>query len=408
MRFRNKIISLAAIAALIASPFAIKAQEPASDSAAQSAGQVVAIRTSRPLSELLPDNLAGAKATSDIKQYPGDNLAELVADKAAVYREYAVERAASRQYGKARVDLFQTQTALAAFGLLTYVTGASARETTIQTLGSGGARADGALVFWKDNYFARVTNADLGLARALAEKITSADPDIRPRLLNDLPQQSIINGSQRYFLGPTALNAHIERSGDMFGFAGDAEAVMAEYEIATAANNSQASKPASLRTTAPRMKLLIIEYKTPQFAYDATERATGFVNSLPESEQGRIIVKREGNYLIEAVNFQDRNSAQMLVDSVKYPYSVKWLHDPRRPPRDPLRMQKAAQMLISTFSLLGLLIMTVLVVGGIFGTTVFLKRRRRQEQAFSDAGGMLRLELDPFESTILGLPPKRD
>src|SRR6185503_16347149 len=121
--------------------------------------------------------------------------------------------------------------------------------------------------------------------------------------------------------------------------------------------------------------------------------ATSFVNSLSEAEQSRIIVKREGNYLIEAVNFQDRDSAQALVDTIKYPYGVKWLHDPRRPPRDPLRVQKAAMMLISTFTLLGLLLVTVLVLGVIFGTTIFLKRRKRQEETFSDAGGMLRLEL---------------
>jgi hypothetical protein len=64
-------------------------------------------------------------------------------------------------------------------------------------------------------------------------------------------------------------------------------------------------------------------------------------------------------------------------------------------------------MLLSTFGLLGLMIVAVLVGGAAFGTTIFLKRRKRQRQIFSDAGGMLRLELDPFESRLLGLPPKR-
>ena len=60
------------------------------------------------------------------------------------------------------------------------------------------------------------------------------------------------------------------------------------------------------------------------------------------------------------------------------------------------------------FGLLGVLLLTVFVGGAVFGTTIFLKRRKQQQEIFSDAGGMLRLELDPFEPTLLGLPPKRD
>lgn len=404
MQYRKEILSLAAILLLAASPLVIRAQQPApSDNP-----QVVALATRRPLTELLPDKLAGVKATGEIKQYSAADLAQLIADKATVYQEYTVARAASRQYGATRVDVFETQTPLAAFGLLTYTSGESRSKAAVEEIGSGGARVDGALVFWKDNYFVRLTNANAGLARAIAETITQIDPPARPRLLEDLPQPSIIAGSQRYFLGPESLNAYVERGRDMFGFAGAAEAVMAEYHTATRKSVDGQNNASAHSSQSSPMKLVIIEYKTPQFAYDAMEHATNYVSSLNEDEQRRIIVKREGNYIVEAVSFQDREATQALVDSIKYPYSVKWLHDPRRPLRDPFRMQKAAQMLISTFGLLGLLLLTVFVGGAIFGTTVFLKRRKRQQEVFSDAGGMVRLELDPFEATLLGLPPKRE
>jgi hypothetical protein len=96
-----------------------------------------------------------------------------------------------------------------------------------------------------------------------------------------------------------------------------------------------------------------------------------------------------------------------LISSIKYPYTVKWLRNPLWPTNDPFRMEKTAQMLLSTFGLLGLILLTVLTIGSAFGATIFLKRRKRQQEIFSDAGGMLRLDIDPFESALLGLPPKR-
>jgi hypothetical protein len=178
---------------------------------------------------------------------------------------------------------------------------------------------------------------------------------------------------------------------------------MAEYQKDDAGEGARVFAPES----PPPLKLVIVEYHTPQFAYDAMARISDYVATLPEGEQNRIIVKREGNYIVQAVNAQDRDFAQGLVEAVKYPYGVKWLRDPRLPSNDPFRIQKAAQMLLSTFTLIGLLMLTVLVGGGIVGTMIFLKRRKQQQEIFSNAGGMLRLDLDPFEATLLGLPPKR-
>lgn len=435
MQQKFKLTLLIAIVLFIATPRGF-AQSPAtSQPAPADKPQVIAVATVRPLAELLPDKLAGVKATSDIKQYMGDSLAELVADRAPIYREYLITRAASRQYGATRVEVFEAQNPLGAYGLLSFATAASNAVT--EAIGANSARLDGAVVFWRENYFVRVTAANgqvtssaayTPLARALAETIKPTGPPLLPSLIGNLPETALVAGSARYALGPESLNAFVARGREIFAFSGDAEAVVAEYQQSpdaatqghtdAATSSTAPSKSASPRPRVPAssgsaapmppMKLVIVEYNTPQFAFDATARASDYVNSLPESEQGRIIVKREGNYLVEAVDFQNREMAQSLVDSVKYPYGVKWLHHPKLPARDPFRMQKAAQMLVSSFGLLGILILSVLGGGAIFGTTIFLKRRKQMREAFSDAGDMLRLNIDPFEASLLGLPPKRD
>jgi hypothetical protein len=195
----------------------------------------------------------------------------------------------------------------------------------------------------------------------------------------------------------------------MFDFAGRAEAVLAEYAPPGTTVVPKVKAPTGSPADQPRtaVKLLIVEYHTPQFATDALAQVNAHIGTLPEDREQQTIVKREGNYIVHASAFEDRGFAQQLVDSVKYDYTVKWLRNPLLPTDDPWRVQKAAQMLVSTFGLLGLMLLAVLIGGGAVGTVIFLKRRKRQLEVFSDAGGMLRLDLDPFDEVVLGLPPAR-
>ena len=397
MQIRKLILLLTAITVLLAGVIAYGADQ------GDASKDVTAIATTRTAAELLPERLAGLKASGEIKEFGPDNLAAIVGEKATAYQEYLVTAGYQRQYGAARVEIFQTENSFAAFGLFTYAAGANKTAADRPDFGSASARLADAVIFWKNNYMVRVTAPGAvplqdSLARSLSDTLGRNKQAIKlPPLLESLPGQQAVAESQRYFLGPESLNDYVERGRDMFGFAGDAEAAMAEYAPGPAAQTAGAG---------PKARLLIVEYHTPQFAYDAHARINTYLATLSEEERDRIIVKRQGNYIVEATNFDDREFAQGLIDSVEYPYTVKLL-DPLSPYTDPFHTQKAARMLISTFNIMGLAILIVLFVGTSFGTIIFLKRRKQQREMFSDAGGMLRLDLDPFEAVILGLPPKR-
>jgi hypothetical protein len=366
-------------------------QQPAEENSGADAVSVAASVTAPPLTDLLPDSLAGNKATSEAVQYGPEALEQLVGATASIFREYKVVSAASRAYGTsmARVDVFRAQNVSGAFGLFTFN-----RKTPISKgrVGLGPddcALADNAVVLWHGNVLVLVRTAAtkqitlaadlIKIANAISGLLSpDARPGVPPTLLESLPAQAGVRAGARYFLGPQSLGDYLPHAADMFGFNGEAEAVLADYQ----------------QRDRSRIKLLIVEYNTPQFAHEALERANEFVSSLAQDEQSKIIVKRTGNYIIEAGDVTDRVAAQQLVDSVKYPYTVKWFQTPYHRKEDPHAGQKAAQIMISSFGIVALLLSSALMGGGVFGTIIFLKRRKQQRQVFSDAGGMLRLDIE--------------
>ncbi|HWX43022.1 MAG TPA: DUF6599 family protein [Blastocatellia bacterium] len=354
-----------------------------------SGSNVVAVAPARPAAGLLPDSLGGIRATSEAKVYSPDDLASLVGNNAGIYREYHVVSGIARSYGVVRAEIYQTVNTAGAFGLFTC--SSAGKETGTQPGGeAGGVPAAEGRVFWQGNYFVYLKstqpqnppagNTLARIAGSISAILGPPAPPRLPSLLDSLPQAQGAAGEARYFLGPAGLAAYVGPVADTFEFRGDAEAVMKEYE-----------QPA-----ASPLKLLIVEFHTPQFAYDAMARVKAYVDSLPTDDQDHIVLRREGNYIVEATNVTDRDAAGRLVEEVKYPYVVKWLRNPLLPTHDPFQGQKTAQILLSTFGILGLLLTGGLFGGLAVGTAVFIKRRKQQREVFSDAGGMLRLDIEPL------------
>lgn len=160
---------------------------------------------------------------------------------------------------------------------------------------------------------------------------------------------------------------------DLIDFSGGTEAVTAPYDTG---------------------KLLIVEYSTPQ----ASVEADNVFKEAVGRETGLTVYRRIGNYSAFVFDAADEASAGALLDQIKYEKMVQWLG------KNPHLQQQAerafvittSDMFLSTF-LIVLIGIGMSIIGGVVGGYVFFYLRERKRESlptFSDAGGMIRLNLD--------------
>jgi hypothetical protein len=145
----------------------------------------------------------------------------------------------------------------------------------------------------------------------------------------------------------------------------------------------------------PQGRLLIIEYTNPQASAQADGKIQEFVGS--GSDPG-FIYRRIGNYNTFVFDVPDPAAANGLLDQVKYEKTVQWLGE------DPYILKKLERYMVTTSR--DIMISTVLaivfgllasILAGIVAGFVFFRirdQKRASRAAFSDAGGLTRLNLD--------------
>ena len=161
--------------------------------------------------------------------------------------------------------------------------------------------------------------------------------------------------------------------------------------------DSQGNADAALATYGPS-KVLIVEFNTPQLAKDNDERIISRIHELWRLGQpAPIAYRRVGNYSVFVFDAPDEQSAKQLIDQVKYEQVVQWLGE------NPNILKRAQEeyvnttlgVLVAVLKASGYALLACLGLGGLAGALLFTRRRAQQnEEAFSDAGGMLRLNLD--------------
>jgi hypothetical protein len=145
----------------------------------------------------------------------------------------------------------------------------------------------------------------------------------------------------------------------------------------------------------PQGRLLIVEYTNPQSSLEADAEVQQYVGAHPESGT---VYRRIGNYNAFVFDATDATAAGTLLDKVKYEKTIQWLGE------DPYLLKRLERYMVTTSR--DIMISTVLViVGGLAASVlagivvgfIFFRLRdqkRAHRTAFSDAGGLTRLNLD--------------
>jgi hypothetical protein len=144
----------------------------------------------------------------------------------------------------------------------------------------------------------------------------------------------------------------------------------------------------------PEGRLLIVEYTNPQSSIEADSR----IRQLMAAGGSDFVYRRIGNYNAFVFNPSDAAAANALLDQVKYEKTVQWLGE------DPYLLKRLERYMVTTSR--DIMIATVLVIvfglltailAGIAAGFIFFRVRdhqRANRTAFSDAGGLTRLNLD--------------
>jgi len=221
--------------------------------------------------------------------------------------------------------------------------------------------------------------AAVDLARQISGLMDKVDGDIPP-LVKHLPDWQKVEPDVSYALDPVTLKgiAKDQQIIAAISFDGGTEAVAARYD---------------------QSQLVIVEFTTPQLAGDNDRRIVEKIQEL--SKEGKPVpsaYRRVGNYSVFVFNAPNEQTANQLIDQVKYEQVVQWLGDNPNWLKEAQRQYTETMLgtFVSVMKASGLAAVLCFGIGGFFGAMLFAKRRAEQaaQRAYSDAGGMMRLNID--------------
>jgi hypothetical protein len=284
--------------------------------------------------------------------------AQADAPNSAVLQEYGFADYQTGTYTrngrKMQIKAARFKDASGAYGAFTFY---AQPQMRVETIGDRGASNNGRVLFYRghilvDANLEQVTAMSAADLRALADALPrpKGNTSALPTLPGNLPKQSLIPNTDRYIMGPVAL----ERLGlplpaGLLDFNKTPEIEFARY-----------------RSSIGEAGLTLLEYPTPQIAKDRLQALQAA--NLPG---GPFYMKRSGP-IVAAVNGSIPGAeAQSLLASVNYDADVTW-NEPVKKIDD---LQSRMQFLFGVGILIGVIVTTAVVFGVAFGGFRILAHR---------------------------------
>ncbi len=255
--------------------------------------------------------------------------------------------------------------------------------------GTAGFATEDELVFFKGQHVVRVKSLKGSpgnvneVAQNLSATLDKGEGDI-PVLIKHLPQLEETQKNAIFLNSFTNLiSSHLEQPVlDAVQGGGNADAVLATYGPS---------------------KILLVEYNTPQLATENDQRIIARIHELWRLGQpAPTAYRRVGNYSVFVFDAPDEQTAKQLIDQVKYEQVVQWLGDNPNILREAQKryVNTTLGVLVAVLKASGYAALLCVGVGGLIGGLLFTYRRSQQKAAtaYSDAGGMLRLNLDELSA----------
>lgn len=249
----------------------------------------------------------------------GPSTLELAAgDNAAIFREYGFEAIEHRQYARGAevldATLYRMTDPTAAYGAFTFLRTPEMHASDVSKYAA--ASASRALIV-AGNFLLDVQGAHVGERHDMLKSLVSsvqpkADRRPFPTIGEHLPEENLIGGSERYYLGPlgVAKDSGLPAN-DWEGFGTGAEAISAKY-----------------RKGGQEATLMVIEYPTQQIAAKQLPQvqsvAAAASSDTPSAAHPTIIVKRLAGIISLAFDDQRGTFGANLMNGVTYGHDVTW------------------------------------------------------------------------------------